>query len=543
MRRRRALELVGSAALLPACTRAGTSGANVGRRPWTQPHVLRWADAEDPVGLNPVVTTHATTVWIANLWAAYLFRFNAQFEPVPELATEVPTVANGLISKDGKRITYHLREAVWSDGTPFTSRDVAFSVKVVLDPHTNVTSREGWDQIERVETPDDRTAIFQLKNVYSAFIPTFFTTGGANPCLLPEHIVKNQDANRGDYNVHPIGIGPFIIEEWQRGQHVTLRPNPRYWRGKPKLTRIVYKVIPDANTLITQMRTHEVDLWMQMNSKYLDTVGAIEGVSVLRRRSLYWRHLDCNCSHQVLAEIPVRQALNYAIDRATIIEKVLHNVGELNWSVLSPQSPVYNPDVRRYPFDLAKAGALLDGAGWRRGADGVRVKDGRRLSLLVTFGTGNPAWEQTIELIRSTWSQIGVAIETKTYPSSLYFAQFQNGGIVQGGKFDICAFTWGNTPSPTTLVNLYSSDTIPPAGQNDVRYKNAEVTRLLHGATRTYDPAEQKRLVQRAQAIIADEAPIFPLSQDVDLYPINSDLRGFDPNSTSPFDWMMDADI
>ncbi|HMD02419.1 MAG TPA: ABC transporter substrate-binding protein, partial [Candidatus Baltobacteraceae bacterium] len=273
MRRKRFLPLAAAAALAPACTKVGGSGSLEGERhAYTVPHVLRYADAEDPVGLNPVVTAHASTSWLAQLWAAWLFRYNENYDPVPELATTVPTLQNGLISPDGKRIVFKLRPAVWSDGTPFTSHDVAFSVALILDPKTNVTSREGWELIERVETPDDRTAIFHLKELYASFIPTFFTTGGANPCILPAHVLRGQDPNHGPYAQKPIGIGPFVIDSWERAQRVTLSANPTYWRGKPKLERIEYKIIPDADTIITQLKTHELDLFVQMNPNYLNQV-------------------------------------------------------------------------------------------------------------------------------------------------------------------------------------------------------------------------------------------------------------------------------
>jgi peptide/nickel transport system substrate-binding protein len=544
MNRRLALQLVAGAAALPACTKVGTTGGiEGGRHSWTVPHTLRYADAEDPVGLNPVVSTHASTSWLSQLWAAWLFRYDENYEPVPELATVVPTIQNGLLSPDGRRIVFKLREAVWSDGTPFTSKDVAFSVALVLNPNTNVTSRDGWDKIARVETPDDRTAIFHMKELYSAFIPTFFTTGGANPCIVPEHIVRGQDPNRGPYNSKPIGIGPFVVDSWERAQRVVLLPNPRYWQGKPKLERIEYKIIPNADTIITQLRTHELDLWVQMNPNYINQVSSIDGTTVVRRRSPYWRHFDCNCSHPGLSEIPVRQALNYAIDRQTIIAKALHGIAETNWTVLSPSSYAYNHNVKRYPFNLSTAAALLDGAGWRLGPDGVRQKNGTRLRLNFGLLSGDPAWAEIVELVRATWKQIGVVFDSKTYPPSLYFAQYQNGGIVNGGKFDVCAFSWGNTPAPTDMVNLYASDQIPPNGQNDPHYVNAEVTRLLHAATRTLDRRVQVPMLQRVQAIVAEECPTFPLVQNVDLHPVNTDLKNFRPAPSGPFDFMMDVDI
>jgi peptide/nickel transport system substrate-binding protein len=545
MNRRHALQLVAGAAALPGCTKVATGPAgSESRHRGTIPHVLRYADAQDPVGINPVIATHASTSWLAQLWAAWLFRYDENYNPVPELCTTVPTVQNGLLSPDGKRIVFKLREALWSDGKPFTSRDVAFSVALVLNPATNVTSRDGWDKIVRVETPDDRTAIFHMRELYTGFIPTFFTTGGANPCIVPEHLVKGQDPNKGPYNSLPVGIGPFFIERWERSQRVVLLANDKYWKGKPKLERVEYRIIPDANTLITQLRARELDLWISMNPNYLSQVTHISDVTVVRRRSVYWRHFDCNCAHPALSEIAVRQAMNYAIDRQTILAKALHGVGDINWTVVSPDSFAFNPNVKRYPFDLRMAGAILERAGWRMGPDGVRAKNGQRLHFTFALLSGDPAWAEIVELVRPTWREIGVTFDSKTYLSSLYFDQYQTGGIVQTGKFDVCAFSWGNTPAPTDMVTLYAADQIPPLGQNDLHWVNAEATQAMHAAARTLDRGKQTALLGRAQAIIADECPTFPLVQNVDLHPASVDLKNFRPSPPSgPFEFMMDTDI
>jgi len=167
-----------------------------------------------------------------------------------------------------------------------------------------------------------------------------------------------------------------------------------------------------------------------------------------------------------------------------------------------------------------------------------------RLHLEFALISGDPAWQQIIELTRSTWQQIGVTFDTKPYLSSLYFAQIQDGGIVNSGKYDVCAFSWGNTPVPQDAINLYCGDQIPPKGQNNLRYVNPEVDAALHATNTTLDRAEQIRLFWKAQQIIAEECPTFPLVQNVDLMPVNVDLKNFRPSPVSgPFDFMMETDI
>ncbi len=141
----------------------------------------------------------------------------------------------------------------------------------------------------------------------------------------------------------------------------------------------------------------------------------------MRRSSPYWRHFDCNCDHPGLSEIPVRQALNYAIDRKTIIAKALHGVGEINWTVLSPDMWAHNNNVHTYPYDLRIANQLLDGAGWRLGPDGVREKAGVKLHLKLAYAAGDPAWSEIVELVRTTWKQIGVHVRFQDLPAEHLF--------------------------------------------------------------------------------------------------------------------------
>ena len=227
---------------------------------------------------------------------AYLVKWDEHNQPYPELATEVPTQANGGVSKDGLTITYHLRKGVrWSDGAPFDADDVVFSTNVVLNPANNEVGRLGWDQITKIDEPDKYTVVYHLKKPYSPFVETFFSTAGANPCILPKHLLAQYpNINHVAYNSLPIGIGPFKYERWDRAQEIVLVPNPLYWRGQPKLKEIIFKIVPDRNTVLSQLQAKEIDMWDLVPGAYLSRVQAIPGVSVLRQPSYFFNHLDFN---------------------------------------------------------------------------------------------------------------------------------------------------------------------------------------------------------------------------------------------------------
>ncbi|MGH7727918.1 MAG: peptide ABC transporter substrate-binding protein [Vulcanimicrobiaceae bacterium] len=538
--------LAGALAALVAagCTKVGTSTpGESARHPSTIPHVLRFASAEDLVGLNPLVNSQATLGELSSMTMAWLVKTDAQGYPtVPELCTEVPTQQNGGISPDGKTITWHLRRGVrWSDGAPFTADDVVFSTKLILDPHTNIISRDGWDLITKIGEPDKYTVVYHLSKPYAPYAVTFFSTGGANPAVMPKHLLEGKDINTAAYNALPVGIGPFKYESWKRGDSVTLVPNPLYFRGTPKLKRVVYELVQDRNTVLEELRSHELDLWTPVSPHYFPQVKTIPGIATLTTPSYFFDHLDFNVSHPVLADQVVRRALRMALDRPVIIKKIQFGIYDLNESVV-PLVSHFHVNIPQVPFDIAQANAMLDRDGWRRGPDGIRQKNGVRLVLDFATASGTADTDQEIELYRSWWKQLGVSLVVKHYLSSLFFAPAEAGGIIFGGKFDVVAFAWGGDPVQG-LANLYSCGRFPPDGQNDLRYCNRAVSAAIDHAQVHYDAASRSADLALVQRQIFADAPTIVLDNRRELYGYNSDLRNFHPNPVAPFDDMMNVDI
>jgi peptide/nickel transport system substrate-binding protein len=532
-----------AALALAVCAGPAASRAQDGRNSWTVPHVLRYATGEDVVGLNPHLVQQLTVSYMSSLTMAWLIKYDRNNRPVPELATAVPSRANGGVSADGKTITYHLRrDAKWSDGEPFTAADVRFSADVVRNPANNEGTHQGFDQIERVDTPDPYTVVFRLQRPYSGFYVNFFSSGGANPCVLPKHLLdKLPNINQAPYNALPVGIGPFKYASWKRGDSVELVPNPLYFGRKPKLARVLFKIIPDRNTTLTQLTTHEIDMWLPVPGAYFDRVRALPGIAITRQPSYGYNHIDLNLQHGALRDPAVRRALRLAIDRATIRTKIRHGVGVLQETPFAPGHP-FHIDYPRVPFDVAAANRMLDGAGWRRGPDGIRAKDGQRLEFTVALGTGNPDTDAIVELIRSTWSQIGAHFEVKHYPSPLYFAPAANGGILYSGKFDVAFYAWITSPNGD-LTNLFGCDRVPPKGQNVPRYCSRAVDAALARFIATYDYAGQRAAATQIQRRLAEDVPTIVTDAREDVYAYNQDLHGFRPNQVTPFDDLVDADI
>jgi peptide/nickel transport system substrate-binding protein len=245
--------------------------------------------------------------------------------------------------------------------------------------------------------------------------------------------------------------------------------------------------------------------------------------------------------HPVFHDLAVRQALRFAVDRVTINQKVNHGAGIASATPITPVSPEYTP-LALEPFDIARANALLDGDGWKRGADGVRVKNGQRLALILAASAGNADADALIEEVRRTWSQIGVSLEVRHYAPALFFAQAEEGGIMYGGKFDVVFFFWGLDPTGY-LGNVLLCSNIPPNGQNDDRYCNAQLDTALEAVSETYDPVARRAKVATTVRLLDEQIPQIVMSIRDSIHAYNHDLKNFHPNAIAPFDQMMDVDI
>lgn len=509
----------------------------------TVPHTLRFATAEEVATLNPNLNVQQVVQYLNQMTAAYAFRFDRNNRIEPELATEIPTSRNAGISKDGKTITLHLRGGVkWSDGAPFSADDVVFSIASMNNPANTVPARRGFDQIVRVDEPNPTTVVVHLKVPYGAMVPTLF--GSSNGfAILPKHLLGSlPNINNAPFNALPVGIGPFRYAAWRRGDQIELERNPFYWRGQAKLDRVIMKLIPDRNTVLTQLQTGELDMWYPFGGSYLSRVAVIPNVHIIRQPSYGINEILFNVRGPVLSDRAVREALRYAVDRRLLREKVGHGVGILQNVPVTTVDPSTPKDIAFTPFDLTKATAVLDAAGWKRGADGVRVKNETRLSVAFVSSSGTPDADTSIELIRTWWNRIGAQIDVRRFQSEMLFGPYSNGGILANGRFDMM-FLGYTVPAPFDVNLQYGCHEFPPAGQNYSHYCNGRFNAIAADYDRAYDEGRRDKLLSQALHIIDDDVVVIVTTGREDLFGINNAVKNFTPNSATPFDDMLGVDV
>lgn len=449
---------------------------------------------------------------------------NARYVPV--LATNVPTLANGgitLTPDGGMTVRYALRPGVrWHDGAPFTAADVKFTWEAVANPAFIAESKDGTDEISGIETPDPLTVICHYKKVAPAFATTLFTFG-----ILPKHLLEGVDLNNAPYNDRPIGTGPFMVTDFKRGQYVLTRRNPHYWRTDaagqrlPYLDALIFKIVPDSNSLLMQIRARELDLVVATPYDQAKQMDQVAGIKLIRSPLLQWQHLDFNFRNRALQDRQVRLAIARAVDRDAIV-RALGGFPRPIRSVVVPVFDFYDPDTPVAQHDPALARHILDAAGWKTGPDGVRAKGSERLAFrfLVQAGKGDDELAQ--QVLIAQLKAIGIDAEADNRTGVAYRqARYK-------GEYDLNYSAWVTGADP-----IYSRFFGSKGSNNGQRYSNPEMDKVLARMEGTLDPAARRAAAFEMQRILAHDLPTIPLTTNVAVVTRRDDLQGFTPNPTN----------
>ena len=518
------------AALLSGCAGPAGSAAKTPRAPGS----VRFDLAADPANLNPLfLHQDASSVeqQVARLAFLPFIDLDAKGRLVPELIERVPTVQNGDISADGRTITYRLRPNVrWSDGVPVTSQDVLWTLGAILDPNTPVPSREGYDLIDRAYAKDAHTVVFHLKHAWAPAATTFFSYGFRPQFVLPAHVLKTQQPLvQAPFNGAPtVGDGPFTFVSWHRGESLLYRANPRYWRGVPRIAQLDIRVIPDPQTNLVMLRSGQLD-WNLIAPVQQQTLRSSRDIRYAYVSTAVVAGAVFNLSHPPLDDVRIRRAIAMSIDRESISKKITLGRYPVTNAIQPQFSWAYDASVKEPDFNPSAADALFDAAGWKRGPDGMRQKNGKPLALVYVQFPESMTGVRVATTIQAQLRDRGVAVEVKSVSNAQLFLPSTRGGTLASGQFDMAyvPFTMGSDPDDSSILAC-------KAPSNYMRYCNAQLDALERAALASVSMGERKLLYAKIERIAASDLPILYLFNANYIYAYRAQLGGFAPNAFLP---------
>ena len=517
------------AALVSGCSKVSTTAGGA-EHSWTKPGLLRVAIQSEPKNLNTFLSSNTTDVMIDELIFDPLVSADDKGNLVPILVTQIPTSDNGGISKNGLTVTYHMKKGVtWSDGQPLTSKDVKFSWQAMMNDNNNVVSRHGFDEVSSVDTPDDTTVVLHLKEKFAPIVSEFFGPSDSPVDIAPAHILaKYPNLNQIPFNNEPIGSGPYKLAEWVKGDHITLVANPKYFQGAPGLKQITIRIVPDENTSLNLLRTHEIDWMFEPSYSTYAALKTMQDVSSVYNNVNGYEYVQLNTSHPPLDDVRVRQAIKYAIDKKQLIDTLTFGQQTIATEDIPNWMWAYDSNVPVFPHDVQKAKALLQSAGFTPGADRIMTKNGQRLSLLLVTNVSNVTRRKASVILQNQLREAGIDVQIKYFDGATLFAPAPI-GILQGGKFDLGLQGWFAGVDPDDSSQLMCKNA-PPGGYNYTRYCSPKMDAAQKDAITNYDQPARKKAYATIQALQATDTPQIYFWYRRQVQAINPDFKSFDPN-------------
>lgn len=531
----------GGGAFLAACGGGQSSGSQATATPKKGGHVTEgWAN--ELKTFNSILSSDVYSNLCIGLCFDPLLNIKANGDLVPQIATAVPSAGS-----DQNTYEFKIRPNIrWSDGQPLTSEDVLFTYQLIHAPeYAAVASPRRSDFTQHVATisaPDPQTFVIKTKAPYGPLLATHGTYG-----ILPKHILGNLPAaaiNTADFNTAPpVANGAFKLTRWDKGSQAVFERNPLYYAGQARLDRYVYKVVPNTVAVGNQLKTGEIDAG-QLDYSQVSSMQSVQGIDLVGFDTpsfgFFTFQLDpSKPAGQIFQDVKVRQALLTAIDRNAIVKTVLYGQGKVANSVETPLSWAYNPNTKpTYSYDPDRANKMLEQAGWVKGPDGIRAKNGRKLQFTIQGIAGSLAATNTMQVMQQNWKAVGVDLT----PKSVQFAQLVT-TLTGTHDFDLILIGFNWTPDPDES-QVFSSSGTGPGGFNGFDFKDAEIDRLLADAANTIDRGRRKQLYAQYQNRMAELVPAPILYFQRWTWGLNQRLQGY---GLGPFNqygnrpWMKDV--
>jgi len=471
-----------------------------------------------------------------------------------DIAQEIPTLKNGLLKiisgKDGKKtlqVVWKIKEAAkWADGVPITCEDLKLAWEIGNAPTVAVGTREDFREIAKIEWDPKTPKVCNY--TYDSSRWNFYKN---IPAPLPNHLERapfekfkskpDGYLQNSNYTRNPTlpGLynGPYYVSEHKNGSHVMMVPNPHFFGTKPKIQRVIFKVIGNTSALEANLLSGSIDLISTIGlsldqSLILEKKIATQGLpyNLITQPSLKYEHIDLMTDNPKLSDKRVRKAMLLSLNREELTQAMFKGKLQTAHHFLVPIDPAYTEDpkfVTKYPFNRREAARLLDEAGWKMGSDGIRLKDGVKLSLKFMTTAGDKVRETVQTLMKDQWKTVGIEVNIKNEPARVLIAD-----TLQKRKFDsMILYYWTSTPEGSKRSMFHSSQ-IPSskngfAGENYPGWKNAKVDELLIKIDSEFEQKARIAMTRELAKEYTEELPVLPLFYRADVAVIPKNLKGF----------------
>jgi peptide/nickel transport system substrate-binding protein len=392
-------------------------------------------------------------------------------------------------------ITFHLRKGIlWHDGKEFTAHDVKFTYDKIMDEKTNTVRRSSYELVKKAEVPDPYTFKVTYQQPFSPGLETW------SMGIIPKHLLETVDINTAPFNRKPVGTGPFQFVEWVSDEKIVVEANPRYFQGRPRLERIIYRIIPEPALNEMEIMTRGVD-YSSLFPFEFKRISHVPFLKTYSQPSLGYTYLGYNLKNPLFQDRRVRLAFTHAINREEIVQYVLYGLGTVATGPFPGHLWYANPHVKPIPYDPQKARQLLAEAGWKdTNGDGILDKDGKPFRFKLITNSGNETRRDVGVLVQRQLREIGIDVKFEFYEWSVFLKDFVN-----ARHFDACILGWGLSVDPDAYEIWHSSQI--EKGFNFISYRNPEVDRLWEEGRREYDIERRKQVYWRIHELIAEDQP------------------------------------
>jgi peptide/nickel transport system substrate-binding protein len=504
--------------------------------------------AQFPSSLHPNIDAEVIKAYVVDFALRQVTAFDPDWKNSCLMCTELPTIDNGLAKIEdtpggkGMAVTIKLKpELKWGDGEPVTAKDLAFTVKVGSDPASGFSNGHPWDRVSKVDVVDDHTAVLHLKTVNFQY--------NSWDQILPEHIegpIYAKAAAPGDYikqtayNRAPttpgLWNGPFLVAQYQSGSQIVLEQNPNWGGTKPGFKRIVIKLIENTAALQANLISGDVDMVAGEGiGLTIDQVLALQKqqpdkFDYIYKPSLTYEHIDTKIENPILADIRVRRAMLYALDRQTMVNRLFEGKQPVATTWVNPLDPNYTKDVAQYPYDLPKAKALLAEAGWKPGSDGICRNDkGDRLSVEFATTAGNRLRELQQAVAQSQWKAACIEALIKNEPARTLFGETLKKRQFTG----LIMYAWSSGVGESPRRTLHSTQIPTEAnnwgGNNSVAFNDKKMDADIDQVEQELDPVKAKAIWADMQKLYADQVLVLPLFYRAEPHVVPKWLKGYTP--------------